>query len=265
MKILDVGNSFSQDAMTFLHQAAATQGLDLTAVNLFLGGCSLETHWKNWENDTPAYDYELNGRPTGRTVSIREALEEGGWDWIAMQQVSQDSGWQDTYEPFLTQLLEVFRAFAPDARLCLHETWAYEKDSGHGGFARYRRDQAEMYERLRACYAAQAQKHGLVLIPCGDVIQALRGTAPFDVSRGGRSLCRDGFHMSYGYGRYALACTWLRRLFGLDMVRNTYRPESEEQVEETALSLIRETVDATVVKAAQASRTGCAGSADRQA
>ena len=44
MKILAVGNSFSRNATTYLHQTAAAQGISLTAVNLYIGGCSLETH-----------------------------------------------------------------------------------------------------------------------------------------------------------------------------------------------------------------------------
>ena len=44
MKLLAVGNSFSQDACTFLHQTAQAQGLDLEVTNLYIGGCSLEMH-----------------------------------------------------------------------------------------------------------------------------------------------------------------------------------------------------------------------------
>ena len=40
MKLLAVGNSFSQDACTFLHQTAQAQGLDLEVTNLYIGGCS---------------------------------------------------------------------------------------------------------------------------------------------------------------------------------------------------------------------------------
>ena len=39
MKLLAVGNSFSQDACTFLHQTAQAQGLDLEVTNLYIGGC----------------------------------------------------------------------------------------------------------------------------------------------------------------------------------------------------------------------------------
>lgn len=46
------------------------------------------------------------------------------------------------------------------------------------------------------------------------MIQTLRKEKEFNVREGGISLCRDGFHMNYLYGRYALACTWLAKIFG---------------------------------------------------
>lgn len=254
MRVLAVGNSFSQDATTFLHQVAAKQGISLTVVNLYLGGCSLETHWKCFERGASAYEYQLNGSLTGRTVSLRDALHDGDWDAIVTQQASHDSGWPDTYEPFLSLLVDEFHRAAPNARLLLQETWAYEVDSRHEAFPRYHRNQLEMFERLQSSYFAMSQKHHMDLIPCGDIIQRVRALPPFHVPTGGRSLCRDGFHMSYGYGRYLLACAWARTLCGIDAVHNTYVPISEEEVSAELLDMIRRTVDEVIVKAPSA---GC--------
>lgn len=248
MKILAVGNSFSQDATTFLHQTVANQGIDATVVNLYVGGCSLETHWKNYETGARAYEYQLNGTPTGRFVSLHEMLHAESWDAIVTQQASHDSGWLDTYEPFLSHLVEAFRRVVPSARLLLQETWAYEIDSSHEAFPRYHRNQLEMFERLQRNYCAMARKHDMELIPCGDIIQKVRSLPPFHVQTGGRSLCRDGFHMSYGYGRYLLACAWARALCGIDAVRNTYVPISEEEVCPELLDIIRKAVDEVIVK-----------------
>lgn len=248
MRVLAVGNSFSQDATTFLHQTAAHQGIDLTVVNFYVGGCSLEAHWEHYEKNACAYEYQLNGSPTGRMVSLNETLRDGSWDAIVTQQASHDSGWPDTYEPYLSHLVEAFHQAMPDARLLLHETWAYEIDSQHEAFQRYHRNQFEMFERLRSCYDAMARKHHLELIPCGDIVQRVRALPPFHVQTGGRSLCRDGFHMSYGYGRYLLACAWARTLCGIDAAQNTYVPDSEEEVSSELLDLIRATVDAAIVK-----------------
>ena len=196
MKLLAVGNSFSQDACTFLHQTAQAQGLDLEVTNLYIGGCSLEMHYQNLLSGKADYQCQQNGQFDGRMISLPEALAMEPWDVIVTQQASHFSGWMDSYEPFLTELLAAFRKARPQARLYLHETWAYERGSDHGAFFRYHCDQMEMYDRLRYCYRTMARQHGLSLIPSGDVIQRARTKEPFRVQDGGRSLCRDGFHMS---------------------------------------------------------------------
>ena len=47
MKILAIGNSFSEDAMYYLKNIADADGVEVKAVNLYIGGCNLERHWKN--------------------------------------------------------------------------------------------------------------------------------------------------------------------------------------------------------------------------
>ena len=119
-----------------------------------------------------------------------------------------------------------FRENAPEARLFLHETWAYEKSSDHESFARYNRDQQEMFDRLQSAYTAMAGKYQLQLIPCGEMIQKLRKT-PYFQEEGDRSICRDGFHMHYLYGRYALGCMWAAAIAGVSIKDNAFQPYTE--------------------------------------
>ena len=44
--VLAIGNSFSQDATHYLHQIAASDNVEMKVVNLYIGGCSLEQHWR---------------------------------------------------------------------------------------------------------------------------------------------------------------------------------------------------------------------------
>jgi len=244
MKILAIGNSFSQDATTYLHQTALAQGVELEVYNLYIGGCPLEKHALNLETNEPAYEEQLNGVPTGRMVSIREMLRLHQWDAVITQQASHDSGWMETYEPFLGLLTETIRREVPGARILLQETWAYEHTSTHSGFLRYRRSQQEMYERLRLCYYSMAYKYGLEVIPSGDLIQKARSLPQFD-TRNGETLCRDGFHMNL-YGRYLLACAWLKKLYGVSVKNNPFVPEPAcgvDEVDEALMQLVRDVVD----------------------
>ena len=70
-----------------------------------------------------------------------------------------------------------------------------------------------MYEAIKASSEQVVKSLGIQLIPTGTVIQMLRETvAEFDFKNGGISLCRDGFHLSLDYGRFAAAATWLHTL-----------------------------------------------------
>ena len=243
--ILAIGNSFSRDATAYLHAVCESMGLPTFVVNLYIGGCSLERHWSNIEKNERAYQYQENGIFTDRYVSIAEMLHSKPWDYIVTQQASHDSGWPDTYEPFSGLLIGYLKKEAPEAQIALQQTWAYEVDSDHGGFMRYNRDQQEMYRRSRESYHTIAERYGISLIPCGDVIQSIRKHPEFDVARGGRSICRDGFHMHFLYGRYALACTWARALLNAPVQDCPFLPhscETEEVPEQPLLSLIRNAV-----------------------
>ena len=245
MKILAIGNSFSTDATTYLHQTALAQGVALEVYNLYIGGCPLEKHALNLETNEPAYELQLNGAPTERMVSIREMLSSGPWDAIITQQASHDSGWMETYEPFLGLLVETIRRECPGVRILLHETWAYEHTSTHSGFLRYRRSQQEMYERLRLCYYSMAYKYGLEVIPSGDLIQKARALSVFDTRSGGQTLCRDGFHMNL-YGRYLTSCAWLKKLCGVSVRNNPFVPEAAcgvDEVDEQLMQMVRDVVD----------------------
>ena len=73
MNILAIGNSFSTDAMRYLHEIAMADGEKITTVNLYIGGCPLDLHEENIKNDARAYSIEYNGETTGFSVSSRGA------------------------------------------------------------------------------------------------------------------------------------------------------------------------------------------------
>ena len=101
MKILSIGNSFSQDAQRYLHRLAKQDGTKMKTVNLYIGGCSLQKHYLNMLDDNVAYDFEFNGEGTGLKVSIRQALVSDDWDVITLQQASHLSGRYETYLPYI--------------------------------------------------------------------------------------------------------------------------------------------------------------------
>lgn len=215
MRIISIGNSFSEDAQAYLHALAEQRGIDLVCENLAIGGCSLQTHWENVAGNKNGYLYGVNGTWVAQNVTIAEILEKKHYDAITLQQVSGLSGQYETYQPYLNDLAAYVREVRPAADLYFHRTWAYEIDSLHGDFARYDRNQRNMYGAICRASSSACLVTGATILSSGDVIQRLRETVPaFDYANGGESLCRDGFHMSETYGRYAVALCWLATFNG---------------------------------------------------
>ena len=166
--VLSIGNSFSQDAHRYLHDLARSAGVAIEAVNLYIGGCSLERHYRNMVGNKREYMLEINGhRGDGFLCSMDEALSARAWDFITLQQASPQSFLMESYEPYLQRLAEHIRYMCPKAKLLLHQTWGYESGSERikaCGFNTYE----EMFFRVKSCYekaAADVRADGI--IPAG--------------------------------------------------------------------------------------------------
>lgn len=239
MNILAVGNSFSQDAMRYLHQIAKADGIKMKAVNLYIGGCSLQRHDSNLIEDARAYVYQLNGQEDGSPISIKEALTSDTWDVVTMQQVSHLSVDYGTYQPYLRHLSDYIRRYAPTAEQRIHQTWAYEQGSGRLTDELGYRDQYDMYIDLKRAYEkAAADLGGLAIIPCGTAFQnALR----LGLSR----LHKDTFHATLGIGRYILGATWYESLTRKRIDGNPFC-ELDEPVDPEMLALAKRCVRMTI-------------------
>ncbi|MBE6673610.1 MAG: DUF4886 domain-containing protein [Ruminococcaceae bacterium] len=221
MNVLCIGNSFSQDATRYLHQVS---GEELFVRNLYIGGCSLERHYNNIVGDVADYEYQKNGRCL-RMISIAEALKKKKWDYITVQQVSQDSGIIDTYEPFLGEIVKYLKENCPSAKIVLHRTWAYAQTSDHGGFVNYDRDRKRMYNAIVDTTNKIAEKYGFDIIPCGDAIEMASALPEFELGAE-LSMHRDGFHLSLDYGRYLAALVMNKYFTGKNPMDVEYEPEN---------------------------------------
>jgi len=223
IKVLSIGNSFSQDAQRFVHEIAKEDGIEIILGNLFIGGASLEMHWNNIIDDSDNYEYYRTGKRKS-TSSIRQALESERWDFVTLQQASHHSGKLDTYFPYMKDISKYVKRICPDAAQLIHQTWAYEIDSVHDGFRSYERDQAVMFDALYRAYSKAAAKLKLRTIPCGTAVQLARNNPKFDYKNGGDSLCRDGYHAHFTLGRYLLSAVWYEILTGNSILENDYIP-----------------------------------------
>jgi len=244
IRVLAIGNSFSVDAVEQnLYELGMASHTVFVIGNLFIGGCSLQTHAQNAASDAPAYRYfKITGdgqKIVRMQTPISYALADENWDYITMQQRSGFSGEYGTYRPFVENLYRYVRERVPEStRILWHQTWAYEVGAYHEDFARYGNDQQTMYRAIMKASHKVCRFLGLDVIPCGTAVQALR-----DVYHQDGVTC-DGYHMSPHFGRYAVACVWYSILTGKDALGNRYvdpemTPEQARAAQQAAYLAVR--------------------------
>ena len=233
LKILAIGNSFSDDAMEYVYQVAKDAGVEkITLGNMFIGGCSLATHLDNAKNDKGAYDFRTNTEGKWSTkggTSIKTAVSSQNWDFITFQQVSGYSGVADSYDD-LNELIAIVKPLCPDATLAWHMTWAYKTGSTHGDFAKYNRDQMTMYNAIVDAVNTKILTNTdiSIVIPSGTSIQNVRTSFIGDMTR-------DGFHLSTGLGRYIASMTFVKALTGLSIDNSKTVPNDVNDIQLKAI------------------------------
>lgn len=216
MKILSIGNSFSQDAHHYLHQLAKEDGEQFKCVNLCIAGCSLRTHYLNMLDNVSAYYLEFNGENTGVKVSLSQVLASDDWDVVTLQQASWTSAKEESYFPYIEELANYVKKYCPRAKIYIHQTWAYEDGSERlTKVAGYDSAKAMFLDVQKAYEKAAKAIHADGIIPCGEVmLKAL--------SLGIEKVHRDTLHASLVVGRYLLALTWYKSLTGKDITNNRF-------------------------------------------
>ena len=213
LSILAIGNSFSIDAMEYLWQICNDAGYDTIELgNLYIGGCSLNTHWSNILNSKAAYTYYQNtdGSWTSATSSANDAIISKKWDIITVQQSSDASGVASSYSNLDNILSYIYANTPSTTKVLWHMTWSYQGNSTHSAFPTYGSNQMTMYNAIVNAVNSEILTNDRIdgVIPSGTAIQNLR-TSYF-----GDTLTRDGYHLSYNYGRYAAALTWFAYITG---------------------------------------------------
>lgn len=256
VRLMCVGNSFSNNATQYLGDLVKAAGHTLTYQPMAIGGASFTTHWTRIEKNEadPKDPLGLYGKK-----SLREELAAQPWDIITIQQASIRSHDPATYQPDAGKLFAYIKKHSPKSEIVIHQTWAYrvddprfnKKETPKGEPA----NQREMYEGLTKTYDAIAAELKVRVIPVGDAFY-LADTDPkwgyqpdkkFDFAKAAKptlpdqthslhvgwswktgkdskeSLGIDGHHASPA-GQYLAACVWLEFLYGESPVGNKFIP-----------------------------------------
>lgn len=254
VRILTIGNSFSRNATNHLDDLAEAGGHTLIHTPLVIGGASFQVHADKAKTEGKARLYT-----NGRDLIANLAAEK--WDYVTIQQASIKSHDFSTYQPHAGILRDFIAKHTPQAKLLIHQTWAYRKDDPRFFVKEPKpgepKTQEEMYRGLTAAYDKITAEFGARVIPVGDAFFA----ADSDPERGYRidtafdfenarqpalpdqthslhvgwrwaaskvrrtlGLALDGHHANLA-GEYLGACVWYEVLFGESVVGNTYLPK----------------------------------------
>ena len=218
LKVLTIGNSFTESLFRQLPAVARDRGLKLDLMNLYKGGCSLKEHW-DYHDRTGLYtkferSFVSSPSPVASLTTgaspLDAVLEADQWDIVTLQQNSANSATLSTYEPYFGDLVALIREKAPTAEIVIQQTWSWAEPKTP--------DADAMYDALQANYAAMAEKYNLRMIPTGYAVQIYRHE--FNAN----PLSTDNQHLSNPAGDYMQACVWLEKLFGTDPRTVTYTP-----------------------------------------
>lgn len=235
VKVLMISNSFGDDTIQWVHEIAYELGYDFTITNLYIGGCTLDTHLANLQQNKGAYEYRTYSKKTNQWssksgVSIKKALESEDWDYVSLQQGSWASGKEEEFVP-LGRLMDGILEIKSDTKFIWNMTWAYQKDSNHASFYLYNYNQMEMYNAIVNCVKTKVltDDRFLMVVPNGTAVQNAR------TSFLGDTLCRDQYcHLTYDLGRYIAGLTMVATVTGVDITNIKYAPTGVEALGKAA-------------------------------
>ena len=230
LRILAIGNSFTEDAMQYMDAMVKASGIDISRIcvsTLTEGSSNFET-WlnKDYENKV----FSLN-RVTGTAVmqhegKLRELLHQN-WDVIVVQQSSTLSyDWKSF--AYLEGLEEKLLMYCTNPGLCL----AFQLVWSH--------DHSEMPYVLEgniACCKKMMNRYGIdLIIPTGVAIQNARDTRLND----DMYLTRDYWHLNKGMARYIATATWFESLFkpvfNVTVMDNSCQPDGKNAYDDIVLA-----------------------------
>ena len=225
LKVLTIGNSFSDDSMEYVYQIAKAAGVEYVELdNVRRGNGSLADHIKDFNSTTKNYAYRhwADGASGwdhnwDANSTLLEVLEKGtDWDYVVFQQFSKYSGDASTYDD-LNTLIELVRPYCPNAKFAWLMTWSYRADYASDGPS-YSQIVSAVNEKI------VTNENIDVIIPCGTAIENAKLSGQFTNVQ----LQRDKSHLNYGMGRYIASLTFFKALTGLDIDDMNYPTKDTE-------------------------------------
>ena len=228
VKVLMVGNSYAQDAMTYAHALAASAGVNMICGVMYYGGCTVQQHANFLAQNKNVYTYFKNGGTDRQSVTFDDILSDEDWDYITIQTGQGLQGSKETFYPYIRTLIAHIENSVPAAEVGLFESWAvpscYE-NTGNSRLSRYNDNSEFMYQQIIKTFKELHAENGTAfVIPSAEGLHRINATSVCDNSSAETSFFRDSTAHVNEKGRYMLGLMMFRSITGRSLSSVTYMP-----------------------------------------
>lgn len=253
LHLLTIGNSFTNDSVSYINEICEANDVTLKRTTLYIGSSTLKAHYDNMTSDAAAY----NGRKIG------DSLLADKWDVVTVQAATHGQvdynensvlmkyGTDEADEVF-AGVRDYIAERAPEAKRVMHMTWVPCDEEAVKMYGAMFADRAAALEGIKAGYeyaSSIISTEDKMMIPTYYAVEALVAQGiPFHSGEATSNVYENPTEMSifrdetchltydgYGapYGRVLAALTWFEYLTGIDARTSTYTHAeiSEEEMD----------------------------------
>lgn len=239
LRVLDIGNSYTQDSMRYLADIVENLKLDTSKIAVYRGmrsSASFKTWWDCYYN-RDEHDYTFHKVFGELSVDIsgthgnsngelfRNVLTNNKWDVIIIHQSSSYAPYFDAWENnsesgHLSDFIRLIRKHQPQAAIGTLLVHSYQSTySGNTEKSTIKR-----WKKIANSVARLKMEYGIdFIIPYGTAIENLRASS----LNNEMELTEDGVHCAEGLPMYCASCCYYQALFapryGISIFGNTLR------------------------------------------
>ena len=223
LKVLTIGNSYSENTSIYASEIAAANSKALTFGYLKFPSCTIEKHAQAAADDLAVYKFQIVSPDGTRTTlkteassfdspnaessaTIKEALQYMDWDVVVLQQESFASRTASSFDK-LGEIIEYVKGYLPNARLAIHEVWRWGEWT------------ADDFADIQANTRAAAAEYKLEYIPTGTAFENARKALGSD-----KAVNENDGHYQHAntYGQYIAGACYTASLFGITIDESTF-------------------------------------------
>lgn len=228
VKVLMVGNSYAVDTMTFCHEIAASQGVNMVCGVMYYGGCTVRQHAHFIEENSAVYTYYKNAGEDKFNATFDDILFDEDWDYITIQSGSGDQGIKSTYYPYIQKIISYIEYKLPRAEIGIFQSWHQPKcleGTGNGRLSKYGDSSETMYQEIVKATNEIKEETGLAFtVASCEILHRINETSVCDDTALETSFQRDTTGHQNENGRYMMGMLMYKTITGKYVGNVEYLP-----------------------------------------